>query len=53
MVDRLATTSRKLTLACLWSHSYTLLIGKPPFQTKDVKNIYRLRRSPLHVHSSR
>lgn len=23
------------------AHSYTLLIGRPPFQTKDVKNIYR------------
>jgi len=28
---------------------YTLLIGKPPFQTKDVKNIYRCVPSTLSV----
>lgn len=30
------------------AHSYTLLIGKPPFQTKDVKNIYR-SVAPSHM----
>lgn len=37
-----ATAADRLSLP----HSYTLLVGKPPFQTKDVKNIYRCAASP-------